>query len=133
MEFLRKYLGLDEIQARRKQQLQLQATQDAILNTKTFFCPHVLNMYLLQDREDNRLMVQEYDLYPLASYVTVVKRQLDLIDARQNLLNQVLVSENVCQNLSTMLMTQNAETYYHHHLKIPIDPRASPNPTSCRT
>jgi len=100
MELLRKYLGLDGIQARRKQQLQLQRTQDAILERKTLlFCPGVLSQYLLQERKENRTMVREYDRYGFSSYVLIANQQLDLIDARQASLDQVLTSEDVCAGL----------------------------------
>lgn len=104
--FLRKYLGLDEIHARRKQQLELQRTQDAILERKTLlFCPGALSQYLLQEREENRLMVREYDQHGFSSYVFVAKQQLDLIDARQaSLEHHVFASKDVCESL------------YHHLL-----------------
>jgi len=110
---LRKYLGLDEIQARRKQQLQLQRTQDAILERKTlFFCSGALSQYLLQEREENRLMVREYDRYGFSSYVSVAKQQLDLIDARQRDLDRVLASQDVCESL-------------YHHLLMRGDPASA--------
>lgn len=106
---LRKYLGLDEIHARRKQQLELQRTQDAILERKTLlFCPGALSRYLLQEREENRLMVREYDHHGFSSYVSVAKQQLDLIDVRQaSLEHQVLASEDVCESLYHFLARES--------------------------
>jgi hypothetical protein len=93
MEFLKYYLGIDELQKRRQAQLLHQARTDQFLKNKARFeCPQALSAYLLREREDNRQMTADYEHQPFSEYCSIAKKQLDFIQSRQDEMDEAMRS-----------------------------------------
>lgn len=84
MEFIKRYLGIEQLQLQRKQQLAHQAHfDDAFFQPALKECPYFVAAYLLHERKENRRMTKEYEDEPLSAYTAIAQAQLRKIDSQQ--------------------------------------------------
>lgn len=107
MERILKWIGfdVDGIVQKRREQLERQATIDALLERLP--CQDAVAKYLLLQREQNRAFCKEYEGLSYTEYYSTTQKHLEVLDKE---LDSVEMLFSICTNPCERLKTMNKRT-----------------------